>query len=224
MILHILLDLDVKQWPILDGKDLFNNLQIFINAYRISCPSNCLKIINSQEFIYDSERDSDMFQIIEKYNALRHNSKMNGDLDQSKEHNDKKYCVNDLGFSILHKPNRILIYNMGHENQEDYLKYLKCMFVAQKHGIRIDAFSYRDNMFIKMCSKATNGVYLNSTEVEGLIGTLGNIKPDKDINIINCLCCNKEVNIALICPICLSLYCKFIPVCKRCKTKFSFNK
>lgn len=188
-----------------------NNLCVFINAFLLSSSNNRVKIINSRRILYDSQTD---LKFPLEYFQNNENIEI---FDSSIE--------NDLGYSLIDIPESILIYDLtvNNGNSGSYLRFLKSMFVAQSHKIKIHAFSYSKNSFIKMCCNGTDGIFLKEASLVELFMLLGNIPIQKDSYEILC-CCNKTVRIGLICPICLSVFCKFKPVCSKCKTKFNFIK
>lgn len=207
MLYCIILDLNIKAWEKVD-EDPLNNLQVFVNAFIKSKYANKLKIINNKTVIYDSSVDYNFD------NILKH-------LEINKE---QKITPKDLGYALIDNPDEILMFEMSNEESGEYLEYLKCMFVAQSRNIKINGFSHRNNMLIKMLAEGTGGKYLENCGLRNLLGLLGFPNKKSESYEISCNCCNKHINIGMVCPICLAVYCKFIPVCKRCKTKFSFIK
>ena len=207
MIYYILLDLNIAAWEKCE-EDPLNNLQVFINAVVLSRYGNAVKVINNRTLIYDSQNEVDFKEII-KYAETTEGFRI---------------TPKDLGYALIENPDEILIYEMSNEDSNMYLEYLKCMFVAQSKNIKINGFSLRHNMLIKMLAEGTGGKYLENCNLKSLIGLLSLPANKNESYEISCSCCNKYVNIGMVCPICLAVYCKFIPVCRRCKTKFSFAK
>lgn len=214
MILHVLLDLNLRAWP---PTNPLNNLQVLINAFLLSGISKKVKIISSKQIIYDSEQSISFESFFE---AIQ---KLIGNLT-SDNFKETTLTPNDLAYSLMEKPDQILIFNFSEENPSEYLKYLKCMFTGQNNKIKIHSFSFRDSSFLKMCAEGTNGSYLTSFELDLLFNIFGIDQKSFSSPHQKCLCCNKNVLIGNVCPICLAVYCKFIPVCRNCKSKFSFPK
>ncbi|KAI5170339.1 transcription initiation factor TFIIH subunit 3 [Pancytospora epiphaga] len=208
MLICVLLDLNKQSWCYLP-QDSFSNLLIYLQAIKRSSPDNTVYVINSRSIIWSSQIDDD-FSKITRFSS-------------TKQAEELEITPNDLGYALILKPNSVLIYNLAQEAPEHYLKYLKCTYTAQKYRVRIDAFCGSENTLIKMCCRSSGGTYLDNNGVQDLLGLLGNTEQKIEVFRTRCFCCNKCVQVGLVCPICLAIYCKFLPVCKRCKTKFTFT-
>ncbi|ADM11846.1 RNA polymerase II transcription initiation/nucleotide excision repair factor TFIIH subunit TFB4 [Encephalitozoon intestinalis ATCC 50506] len=210
MILFLLIDLKKENWE-MTGRDLFNDVVVFLNAYHKSSRNNRIVVVSGKKILFDSLESS----IEEIYRITQHQS---------------SYDVGDLGYALcLHRlgESQIVIFTLEKERNDEYLRYLKCMFAAQRFGVRISAFSLFENKTILQCCAATGGGYSTSEDgclrfLLSLLGTKGDSKP---LGFpATCYCHNKQVLLGLVCPICLSVFCRFVPVCKKCKSKFSFVK
>lgn len=203
MLLSIVLDLNRKEWK-MSTEDPLNNLRVFINAFLIANPQNVVRVVNSAAIIFDSRTGEDFFTVFEKDGA--------------------RPTPKDLGFALMELPDSILVFEMSPADSSDYIEYLKCMFVAQQRRIKIHAFSRTRNMLVRMCCEGSGGVFLDDYSLSQLFQLLGNAPNKASGYSIKCICCDKLVSVGLVCPVCLSVFCKFVPVCKKCKTKFSFIK
>lgn len=215
MLLYILLDLNTSFW-IIQQENPLNNLKVFINAFLLSNPTNSVKIINSKTVIFDSKINMNFSTVLDY-------------LKLQKNHETLRITPGDLGFALMDDPSAILIFDVSNiknneNSSEDYLNYLKSMFIAQRKHILIHAVSLHGNEFIKMCCEATNGLFFENYALSDLFQILGTPVKRKDSYQIKCACCNRFVTLGLVCPVCLSIFCKFLPVCKKCKTKFNFIK
>ncbi len=208
MIFYILLDLNFKNWKQIDDNP-FDCLRVFINAVIHSSHENILKIVNNMNIIYDSEKNDNIETILE-YQKRNINE-------------DLRINVRDLGYCIMQKPNNILIWTFDIEDENEYMLYAKCLFSAQKHNCIINGYSFYKNQCIRMCCVGSGGIYFNECNYKNIFKLLGNIQKRNEVFMTTCFCCKKHVKVGFVCPICLSIYCKFLPVCKICKTKFSFK-
>lgn len=200
MLLYILLDLNRSAW--ISSQDPLNNIRVFINAFLISSPSNVVRIVNSSSVIYDSDISFEFSPII----SLPHS----------------KISPADLGFALMDSPDAVLLFDFSPINPSHYLSFLKAMFVAQNRQIPIHVFSRTRNTLLQMCSESSGGIFLNDCSLSELFRILGTPPQIKPGHPIRCSCCNNSVTLGYVCPVCLSVFCKFLPICKRCKTKFSF--
>lgn len=207
MLLHLLVDFNRDNWSYV-RHDLFNDLMVFINTYRLSNLDNKIQIIQDLRLIWDSSSDSLM--------AV-------SDIQDT-------FTVDDLGYVLTktkYDKSRIMIFILHKVDSKDYLKYLTSMYTAQRRAIRIDVFSLVSNPILKQCATVTGGYYSDDEKecLRFLISTLGILKTtDQTEYLVRCYCHNKSLTLGLTCPICLAVYCKFVPVCKRCKSKFNFIK
>lgn len=215
MLLYILLDLNKPAWKV-QQEDPLNNLRVFVNAFILSDHSNVVKIVNSKTIIFNSEIHRDFSSVVEYLNSRTDFEKL-------------KITPKDLGFALMDLPSAILIFEMSDESDESvknsqYLDYLKCMFVAQHRKIPVHGFSLHRNILVKMCCEGSGGIFLEDCSLSDLFQLLGNMPKKKSVYQIKCACCRNFVTFGLVCPVCLMVYCKFMPVCKKCKTKFAFIK
>ncbi|KAF9762484.1 General transcription factor IIH subunit 3 [Nosema granulosis] len=207
MLLHLLVDFKKDNWSFVE-KDLFNDLMVFLNTYRLSNLDNRIQIIQDLCAVWDSAEDS-LLDIANIQNTFQ---------------------VNDLGYILTktkYEEVRILVFTLHKVDTQDYLKFLTCMYTAQRRGIRVDVFSLVPNPILKQCAAVTQGKYSDDEEdcLRFLLSTLGILKfPSLTEYLVRCYCHNKTLSLGLTCPICLAVYCKFVPVCKRCKSKFNFKK
>lgn len=119
---------------------------------------------------------------------------------------------------------RILICTQNKIQEDVYFKLLNAAFTAKRFNIRIDCLSIVNNPILRQCTIITKGLYIKNT-LKGLISLLSN---KQSLNVmsfnVKCICYKQDVLVGLTCPVCLGVYCRFVPVCKRCKTKFNFIK
>ncbi|EOB13124.1 General transcription factor IIH subunit 3 [Nosema bombycis CQ1] len=207
MLLHLLIDFKKENWAYVK-RDLYNDLLIFLNSYRLSNLENHIEIVQNKALVWDS-RENDLLSLSEI---------------------EDSFNVNDLGF-VLCKTKftevKILIFTLHKVKESDFLKYLKAMYTAQRFNIVINVFSLVKNPILKQCATVTGGFYSDDEDscLRLLISTLGILKTQNvQEYLVKCYCHDKIVSLGLTCPICLAVYCKFVPVCKRCKTKFNFIK
>ena len=204
MLLYIVLDLCRDEWR-MAVEDPLNNLQVFINALLLSTPSAVVRVVNSRTVVFDSQLHPSFSTV------LTHPSRCGVD-------------PGDLGYALIAMPTAVVVFEMSRPRSTDYLGYLKCMSYAHTRGIPVHAFSLHKSMLLKMCSEGTGGMFLESPSLSSLFQLLGNFTNTRGAYSMSCLCCSKSVSVGFVCPVCLSVFCKFIPVCKKCKTKFSFVK
>jgi transcription initiation factor TFIIH subunit 3 len=134
--------------------------------------------------------------------------------------------INNIGYILCKSKQkcRILVCTQYKVKEEDYSKILNCAFTAKRFDIRMDCMSTVPNPVLRQCSIITKGLYVSNT-LKGLISLLSNKEAPSVMSFhVKCICHKKDVLMGLTCPVCLGVYCKFVPVCKRCKTKFNFMK
>ena len=215
MLFCIIMDLNTAHWPPpSEEPSPLDCLRLYISAVLNSSINNTVRVINSRRIVYDSSHHDDPGECIkEAHDRMR------------PEKRDMGVCAEDLGYALLMKPQRVFILSFSEGvSQDEYVAYTKCIFAAQRHGCRIDGYTGHDGSLVKMCCSGTGGIYLQSCTYEEFLRPLGTVQGDNHEWPIKCICCpDKRIDIGMICPICLSVYCKFIPICRKCKTKFAFK-
>lgn len=213
MLLCILLDLSSAGWPSAQPSPIAA-LRIFISAYLAAFPKSRITIINHLRVIYDSNEGAGLTYLVERLSSATHSG--------------RAISPADLGLALLKRPERIFIYSATRQPAEQYGQYLRCVFAAQKNKVQIDAFSTVEDSLIRMCCEGTGGAFLRTADLAQLLGLLGIPHLTRKISNssceVYCFCCSKSILVGMICPVCLTIYCKFLPVCKRCKSKFEFAK
>lgn len=219
MLLYVVMDLNKPAWLVADPEqDPLNNLQVFINAFVASDAKNRVRVVNSRAVVFDSAVHMDVSPILE------HLDRKTAESDGGSPYERLRITPQDIGYSLMDKPDCILLFCMSTEDPGDYLNFMKCMFTAQSRKILIHGFSARGGSCIKMCCEGSGGRFLASCALRDLLGLLGSQTPGKESYEARCTCCHKSISLGLVCPICLSVYCRFLPVCRICKSKFSFTK
>ena len=137
---------------------------------------------------------------------------------------------------------RILIIQGSQDIDTQYIPIMNCIFSAQKSGVLCDSLilSSIDSTFLQQASDLTNGIYFKlelkeqKSCLQYLITLFLHDKTTRNyLNLpvltevdfkASCFCHKKTTDIGYICSVCLSIFCKFIPVCSTCDTKFILPK
>lgn len=193
---------------------LLGDLLVFLYLHLRSGYSSRLEIVRGMSVIFDSEvhlEESLPGRIEEAFSS--------GGRDPSK----------DLGYALLlahkekKKEGRILFFFSGGSP----LNLIKCAFTARKWSIPINCVIsserftsqignvFKGSSFLISSSRSLFEFLLQSVSLQ-----LGHKERDASVQV--CICHRKEIRTGYICPICLGLYCAFVPLCKHCKTKFVF--
>lgn len=139
----------------------------------------------------------------------------------------------NIGYALLHinshlrdedarEGTRIFILNASKPN---ITNLIKCSFVAEKLKIRMDALSLYPCTVLNQVCHRNGGKYDEVGSVQFFISLLWEeqVKYNSNYGVL-CVCHEKVIEYGLICPVCMSVYCGFVPICKKCKTKVSFIK
>ncbi|KAL0275046.1 UNVERIFIED_CONTAM: hypothetical protein PYX00_003029 [Menopon gallinae] len=138
--------------------------------------------------------------------------------------------------SIGEKMNaRILIITGSGETASQYMNYMNVFFTAQKQNILIDVCSLdQDLSLLQQGCDITGGIYLKIPQLSGLVqyllwvflpdaplrGCLVLPPPVKVDYRAACFCHRDLIDIGFVCSVCLSIFCKFSPICTTCHTVF----
>ncbi|KAK4511235.1 low-affinity phosphate transporter [Mucor velutinosus] len=134
---------------------------------------------------------------------------------------------------------RILVLSVSPDSAYQYIPLMNCIFSAQKASIPLDVCKVfgEETAFLQQASNITGGVYVKMENRQALLEYLMMaFLPDRySRNYLNlpsqdqvdfraaCFCHKKIVDIGFVCSVCLSIFCKWSPVCSTCKTKFAFR-
>eukprot|EP01105_Mastigella_eilhardi_P001396 TRINITY_DN1168_c0_g1_i3.p1 TRINITY_DN1168_c0_g1~~TRINITY_DN1168_c0_g1_i3.p1 ORF type:complete len:163 (-),score=40.72 TRINITY_DN1168_c0_g1_i3:18-506(-) len=129
---------------------------------------------------------------------------------------------------------RILCCIASPDVSAQYIAVMNCIFAAQKNGIPVDSCMIgKDSGFLQQASHLTGGIYLKP-DIAGLLQYLQTtFLVDQHTRALmklpllssvdyraSCFCHKKKIDSGFVCSVCLSIYCRFSPVCNTCGTKF----
>lgn len=206
MILIGLIDPNVMNWQKQENPDkLFSSTLFYFNTFLLLDRNNRILLILDKRIVFDSHTSklSEIKDILS--NFMHHN------------------LSNDLGMSLLLSKRLNLetqIFIQNFDKNLDNFKILRCLFTANKLNIKINVVS--DNKLLMMLANFTNGIFYEDDSF--FVKLLGN--PTKQLinTETKCFCHDKLILVGLTCPVCLTVYCGFMPVCKKCKSKMIFSK
>ncbi|GAA5817587.1 hypothetical protein MFLAVUS_011135 [Mucor flavus] len=134
---------------------------------------------------------------------------------------------------------RILVLSVSPDSAYQYIPLMNCIFSAQKASIPVDVCKIygEETAFLQQASNITGGVYVRVENPQALLEYLmmAFLPDNYSRNYLNlpsqdqvdfraaCFCHKKIVDIGFVCSVCLSIFCKWSPVCSTCKTKFAFR-
>lgn len=127
---------------------------------------------------------------------------------------------------------RILVIQKSPDVSEHYISIMNGIFSAQKKSVAVDAciLASEHSSFMQQAAYLTGGIYYKPQDHSGLLQYLLSIYlpdpsmrkllklPSQDSVDFRAMCfCHKEViSTAYVCPVCLSLFCEFQPICSTC--------
>ena len=131
---------------------------------------------------------------------------------------------------------RILVMTASGTTASHYMSYMNVFFTAQKLNILIDACMLdRDSGLLQQGADMTNGKYIRVNKLDSLLQfLLWTFLPDTSLRggqlslptatkvdyRAACFCHRQLVDIGFVCSVCLSIFCKFSPMCSTCQTVF----
>lgn len=127
---------------------------------------------------------------------------------------------------------RIFVIQRSPDVPEHYISIMNSIFSAQKKNVAIDAciLSQEHSPFMQQATYLTGGIYYKPRLIDGLLQYLITLYlPDPNVRKMfrfpsqesvdfraMCFCHKKAVSTAYVCPVCLSLFCQFQPICSTC--------
>uniref|UniRef100_A0A0A9Z1Z9 General transcription factor IIH subunit 3 n=1 Tax=Lygus hesperus TaxID=30085 RepID=A0A0A9Z1Z9_LYGHE len=130
---------------------------------------------------------------------------------------------------------RILIITGSGDSASQYMNYMNVFFTAQKEGVQIDVLSMEQDLgLLQQGCDITGGVYLKIPHQNGLLQYLLWVfladppvrkklllpPPVKVDYRAACFCHRQLIDIGYVCSVCLSVFCKFSPICTTCHALF----
>ncbi|CED85567.1 RNA polymerase II transcription initiation/nucleotide excision repair factor TFIIH, subunit TFB4 [Phaffia rhodozyma] len=144
--------------------------------------------------------------------------------------------ANSLAAENASYNSRILVVSASEEESSGYVSLMNCIFSAQKARIMIDVCKVTgsDAIFLQQAAHLTGGIYLRTPKrtalLQYLMMTFLPSRPLRQHLLLPsqervdfraaCFCHKTIVDVGYVCSVCLSIFCKPIPVCSTCKTKF----
>ncbi|XP_014253232.1 general transcription factor IIH subunit 3 [Cimex lectularius] len=130
---------------------------------------------------------------------------------------------------------RILVITGSGESTSQYMNYMNVFFTAQKENVILDVLSIEHDLAIlQQGCDITGGIYLKIPQPQGLLQyLLWVFLPEPPIRKklvlpppvhvdyrAACFCHRMLVDVGFVCSVCLSVFCKFSPICLMCHTLF----
>ncbi|KAM0679160.1 RNA polymerase II transcription factor B subunit 4 [Binucleata daphniae] len=250
MILYLIIDLDNTNWQFLnEPQKVLNDLILLINIFVKPDYLNQVYIICNKKIIFNTKQAS-LNYILSSFTNTK--SSLSQDLGYvlclanktkiksrifvfSLHETEPKSCqkkVDDIGCTGDVRTidetgsTRNATYTVKEKISEQNINLIKCAFVAEKLKIRIDAIALFGNEKLKQACYATGGMFcFDERDTKNfIINVFCGGKVEIPYFGVKCFCHDKDIMLGLVCPICLAIYCKFIPICRQCKTKMSFDK
>ena len=134
---------------------------------------------------------------------------------------------------------RILLLSASPDSSSSYVPFMNCIFSAHKLSLPLDALVLHplDSLYLQQAASITSGVYVHpssSTQRDALLPLLLlHFLPDPvtrqqlthagqvevDYRAV-CFCHGRSVSQAMVCPVCLAVYCTATPRCPMCDSAF----
>ncbi|XP_014280118.1 general transcription factor IIH subunit 3 isoform X2 [Halyomorpha halys] len=130
---------------------------------------------------------------------------------------------------------RILVLTGSSDSASQYMNYMNVFFTAQKENVVIDVCTLEyDQGLLQQGCDITGGAYLKTPQQQGLLQYLMWVflpepplrkklvlpPPVKVDYRAACFCHRQLIDIGYVCSICLSIFCKFSPICTTCHALF----
>ncbi|XP_045475098.1 general transcription factor IIH subunit 3 [Harmonia axyridis] len=130
---------------------------------------------------------------------------------------------------------RILVVTGSNDSASQYMNYMNVFFTAQKLNVVIDVCALDQHLsLLQQGCDITGGLYLKIPQLQGLLQYLLWVflaeppirqklvlpPPTKVDYRAACFCHRELIDIGYVCSVCLSIFCKFSPICTTCHTVF----
>lgn len=133
---------------------------------------------------------------------------------------------------------RLLVISASEDNTYEYVTMMNAIFSAHKLQVPVDScvLHSEDSLFLQQASAITSGLYLHpsaahqSAVLQHLLFTFLPDPISRSHLILpqqssvdyraTCFCHRRVVDQAMVCPVCLAIYCKATPRCAMCQSQF----
>jgi len=136
----------------------------------------------------------------------------------------------------------IIILKSSPDDHMQYLSLINCAFGAQKINVSINGITMKkDSILLQQAAEITGGLYFKIDEINHVLNSLLSVIGlfDKDLFPTNndnnnsksgeiqfdhrasCFCHHKLISTGFACSVCFSIFCKKMPLCIICGTKFT---
>ena len=130
---------------------------------------------------------------------------------------------------------RLLVMSSTGDTAAQYINFMNVFFTAQKMNIPVDScMLLQDSGLLQQGSDITGGLYVKVDQLSGLLQyltwlflpgpsvrkMLGAPPPVKVDYRAACFCHRQLVDVGFVCSVCLSIFCRFNPVCTTCHSVF----
>ncbi|XP_017771590.1 PREDICTED: general transcription factor IIH subunit 3 [Nicrophorus vespilloides] len=143
--------------------------------------------------------------------------------------------INRIKAPGLKLNSRILVVTGSGDSASQYMNYMNVFFTAQKQNVVIDVCALDQHLsLLQQGCDITSGMYLRVPQMQGLLQYLLWVflpeppirqklvlpPPVKVDYRAACFCHRELIDIGYVCSVCLSIFCKFSPICTTCHTVF----
>uniref|UniRef100_A0A0V0GBV7 General transcription factor IIH subunit 3 n=1 Tax=Triatoma dimidiata TaxID=72491 RepID=A0A0V0GBV7_TRIDM len=130
---------------------------------------------------------------------------------------------------------RILVITGSGESVSQYMNYMNVFFTAHKENVIVDVLSMEHDLgLLQQGCDITGGLYLKIPQLQGLLQYLLWVflpepplrkklvlpPPVKVDYRAACFCHRSLIDVGYVCSVCLSVFCKFSPICTTCHALF----
>jgi transcription initiation factor TFIIH subunit 3 len=197
---------------VLEGREslcVFGEVVVFLNIFLGSSIANRVMCISGGELLFSS--DTDPLESLQK--------RVEG---IQGFHTARDAAMALLNIHASGGEGRIVLVSGGEVDKKE--EYVKALFAARKHCIPIDVVCPVNA--ISLLKSLSSGSFFHGRRgvFKHLLSTLSLCRDLQEVEKAKCVLHGKEISVGHVCPICLSLYCKFVPICQKCRTRFLFKK
>jgi len=131
---------------------------------------------------------------------------------------------------------RVVVMTASGATASQYMNYMNAFFTAQKMGVPVDTCMMdRESGLLQQGADITGGIYVKVPNLDSLFQFLswiflpdvGDMRSQLGMPVTArvdyraaCFCCRKLIEVGFVCSVCLSIFCKFSPICTTCQTVF----
>ncbi|KRH94356.1 RNA polymerase II transcription initiation/nucleotide excision repair factor TFIIH, subunit TFB4 [Pseudoloma neurophilia] len=235
--LYLIVDLFKPSWSANSDPNLIiNNIMVLINTHlSLSFNNRLILISNLEKIVIDGmnrhEISTDLFILKDRQTMARDIGLAMALINAHNRNPVKSQESTDEKSEQPTKTAKMVVISLSKECKDDYMLYLKSAFVARRLRNDMNNKHRSESFDIFIFSKFKNfalfelGNFFMDFKLVNMLSIFTGLKHERVVlSQARCICHGKTILYGMTCPVCLSVYCKPVAICQKCRARFNFKR